>query len=117
MKFLANENFPYPSVQLLLDKGFDVVAITKEMPGISDEEVMAFAKMENRIILTFDKDYGELIYKYGMKEPVSVVFYRYKGTDPEFAGTFLIDLLSESTVSLDNTFTVIDEKNIRQRKY
>lgn len=117
MRFLANENFPSPSILILKENGFDVKAIAGEMPGISDREVLNIAKTENRIILTFDKDYGELIFKYGLENPVSVVFFRYKGDDPNFAGKFLMNLLSDPNVSISNNFTVIEQNSIRQRKY
>ena len=56
--FLANENFPKPSIYLLREKGVSVRSISEEMPGISDENVSSIAKFEGIIILTFDKDYG-----------------------------------------------------------
>lgn len=62
MRFLANENFPLPSVRLLRSAGHDVLSITEESPGISDDRILARAVAEERIILTFDRDYGELIY-------------------------------------------------------
>ncbi len=69
--FLANENFPKPSPLLLREKGFVVKSIQEDFPGISDPEVMKITTRENLIILTFDSDYGELIFKYakeGRKE-------------------------------------------------
>lgn len=62
MRFLANENFPLPSVRLLRSAGHDVLSITEESPGISDDRILTRAVAEERIILTFDRDYGELIY-------------------------------------------------------
>lgn len=58
MRFLANENFPDPSILLLRDAGHDVRSIRTDHPGISDQQVIAFAQAEDRIIITFDKDYG-----------------------------------------------------------
>ena len=75
------------------------------------------AKEESRTILTFDKDYGELIFKYGMASPPTVIFFRYKGVLPGFAGEFLLKMLTEKLISLENNFTVIEEQNIRQRQY
>lgn len=66
MKFLANENFPYPSVIELRQAGYDVKSILDISPSISDEEIMQIAINENRTILTFDRDYGELIFKMGI---------------------------------------------------
>lgn len=64
MKFLANENFPRPSTIILRDKGFNIKSIQEYSPGITDEEVIQIALELDLIILTFDRDYGELIFKY-----------------------------------------------------
>ncbi len=61
--FLANENIPLKSIKILREKGYDVKAIIEKFPGISDKEVLKIAKNENRIILTFDRDYGKLLFK------------------------------------------------------
>ena len=76
MRFLANENFPLPSVRLLRSAGHDVLSITEESPGISDDRILARAVAEERIILTFDRDYGELIYRVGMVA-AAVLLLRY----------------------------------------
>lgn len=69
------------------------------------------------IILTFDRDYGELIFRYANDNPPSVVFFREKGNTPEFAAVSLITLLANPDVTLIGAFTVIENKNVRQRFY
>jgi hypothetical protein len=69
------------------------------------------------IILTFDGDYGELIFKYAVENPPSVIYFRDKGDNPEFAGLVLHDLLNQAKINFSSAFTVIEEKNIRQRFY
>lgn len=115
--FLANENFPRPSIILLRQNGFEIKSIQEEFPGISDDLVINMASEMDLIILTFDSDYGELIFKYAISDPPAVVYFRDKGSDPLFAGRLLIGLLSKNEVSLFNSFTVVEEKNIRQRVY
>lgn len=63
MKLLADENIPYSVVSKLADGGYDILWIRTESPGISDIDVMKFACVEKRIILTYDKDFGELAVK------------------------------------------------------
>ena len=63
MRFLADENFPLPSVELLSGNGHDVVAVARQSPGASDEEILGRAAREGRILLTFDRDFGSLIYR------------------------------------------------------
>ena len=115
--YLANENFPRPSIQLLRNNGLIVESIQENSPGISDEEVMITAVKNNLIILTLDSDYGELIYKYAANNPPAVIYFRDKGSDPFFAGRLLLLALLNTGLNFYNAFTVIEEKNIRQRFY
>jgi predicted nuclease of predicted toxin-antitoxin system len=115
MRFLANENFPYPSILLLRTSGFEVVSIMEEMSGIRDEEVLEKAVKEQLIILTFDRDYGELLFRYKRNPPPAVVYFRTKGQAPEDAGHILLSKIT-SGILLDNHFTVIEETGVRQRK-
>jgi len=117
MKFLANENYPFPSVKILRAKGYDVTFIMEFAQGISDKEVIEIASKEDRIILTFDRDYGELIFRYGLNKPPSVVYFRDKGKNPKSAANQLLNVIQKQEINIENTFTDIESKNIRQRKY
>ena len=112
MKFLANENFPTPSFQIISDAGFDIKSVADLRPSISDEEVVKWAKEEDRVILTFDKDYGEIVFRY--KIICAVIFFRDKGDNPLFAGLKLLEIIKE--ISMEGCFTVIDKNGIRQRE-
>ena len=61
MQFLANEDVPMASIRRLRAAGYDVASIIEDSPGVKDESVLSRAHAEQRIILTFDRDYGELI--------------------------------------------------------
>jgi predicted nuclease of predicted toxin-antitoxin system len=76
MKLLANENFPLRSVLYLRSKGYDITSIGTDNPSIQDHVVMAIAMREERTILTFDRDYGELIFKYNYKPKAGVIYLR-----------------------------------------
>lgn len=82
MKLLANENFPLTSAKYLKSLGFDVISIGVDNPGISDEEVMKIAIREERTILTFDSDYGELIFKYNYQPLAAVIYLRFLPKSP-----------------------------------
>jgi predicted nuclease of predicted toxin-antitoxin system len=60
VRFLANENFPDAAVAALEAAGHDVVWVRSVAPGASDADVPAWAAREERTIVTFDKDFGEL---------------------------------------------------------
>ena len=61
MRFLANENFPADAVTQLKAAGHDIVWVRTAAPGMKDEDVLAWAAREARIVLTFDKDFGGLL--------------------------------------------------------
>lgn len=117
MQFLANENFPLPSIVLLRKAGYSVSSVAELFPGLSDREVIKKAQEGNFVILTFDKDYGELLFKYGNERPPGVVFFRYKGESPDEVGSLLKSLLGSQKLKLRGHFTVIEKEGVRQRAY
>ena len=117
MKFLANQNFPRPSIIAIRERGYEVVSVSEKYPGITDESIISIASQHDLIILTFDKDYGEIIFKYSKVNPPAVVFFREKGDSPQFAGQTLLSILHSSSIRIVNCFTVIEKDRIRQRQY
>jgi predicted nuclease of predicted toxin-antitoxin system len=115
MQFLANENFPLLSVRILRDIGLNIASIMEDSPGIKDPEVLERAVSENRIILTFDRDYGELIFRLSLPKPIGVIYFRYQPRTPEEPAHHLIDLLNEKNLVLEKMFTVLDRNKLRQR--
>lgn len=65
MRFLADENVPLPSVDALRAAGHDVASISRESPGAPDPRVLERAQQEARLLITFDRDFGELIFARG----------------------------------------------------
>lgn len=99
------------------DEGHDVKSVQEHSPGISDKAVIQLAKADDRIILTFDKDDGEIIFRHGLPHPPAVVFFREKGAEPFFAGRILLALLQAGEVRFKNAYTVVEKDNVRQRIY
>lgn len=73
---LANENFPVPAIRKLRAAGVDVVAVIEIMPSVSDRELMAYARPEQRWIVTFDRDYGDLVFREGLLPTPAILFFR-----------------------------------------
>lgn len=114
--FLANENFPAPSIALIRAAGFSVKSIREESPGIADEDVLRMAAANALIILTFDKDYGEIIFRHGLPAPPSVIFFRAKGANPEWSAQRLLKILLSGR-QFNSSFTIVEEESVRQRMY
>lgn len=115
MKFLANENFPRASFRILRAEGLDIEHIGETNPSVSDEEVMKMALQEERIIITFDNDYGELVFKRRMPA-AGVIFLRIQDFPPELPAELIKNLLSIKEISVKGFFTVLEEGKLRQRK-
>jgi predicted nuclease of predicted toxin-antitoxin system len=99
---------------LLRRAGHDVVSITEESLGISDDRILARAVAEERIILTFDRDYGELIYRIGLAA-AAVLLLRYEPRTPQEPAHHILRLLQIPGLIIDNRFTVADREQVRQR--
>lgn len=117
LKFLANENIPFDSVMYLRMRGFDILSIGSDYAGISDEEVMRISIKEERVIITYDSDYGELIFKHGYKPRAGVVFIRNQPIDSSEAGKTIERLLISKKLSFHDCLTVVDLNSIRQRRF
>ena len=76
MNFLANENFPRDAVDALRALGHDVAWVRTDAPGSTDPQVLARAVAEARILLTFDKDFGDLAFLAGLPTGCGIVLFR-----------------------------------------
>ena len=115
MKFLADENFPLPSIRLLSAAGHDVFAVALESSGVSDETVLSRAVRERRILLTFDRDYGSLLYLRELQPPEGVVYFRFVPSSPEEPAEYLLSFLEQFGSSLLGMLTVAERERVRQR--
>ena len=114
MQFLANENVPIASIHRLRAASYDVASIIEDSPGAKDESVLARAHTEQRIILTFDRDYGELIYRRRLPTPPGVTYFRFAPTTPEEPAERFIELLEVGHITLEGQFTVLGRSWVRQ---
>lgn len=116
MKFLADENVPLRSAELISESGHDVLHVISVQQGISDKEVMKLALKENRILITFDRDFGEEVFKNNVLGCAGVILLRFSPSFPEEAYEIINDVISNPEISLSGMFTVIERDYIRQRK-
>jgi hypothetical protein len=114
MRFLANENFPGPAVAALQAAGHDVVWVRTAKPGASDPDVLAWAAREERVLLTFDKEFGELASKSALPPKCGVVLVRTPMPKPGDSGRRLADLIMVRT-DWPGYFSVIEPGRVRMR--
>jgi hypothetical protein len=114
MRFLANENFPGVSVNSLEGAGHDVVWVRTAAPGATDPDVLAWAAREERILLTFDKDFGELARASPLPRTCGVVLLRMPMPRPCDVGKRLADLITARD-DWAGHFSVIEPGRVRMR--
>ncbi len=115
MKFLANENFPLDAVEALREKGNEVAWIRADSPGVDDQTVLKRAVTENRILLTFDKDFGELAFRSKLPATSGIVLFRFTIRSPQVAVKRVTTAIA-SRQDWAGHFAVIDDFQIRMRK-
>ncbi len=115
MRFLADENFPLRSVGLLVAAGHDVAAVILESPGIPDEQVLSRAVREDRVLLTFDRDHGRLLYRTDAPVPTGVVYFRFDPAYPEEPAEYALNILEQTGHNLSGSFIVVGRDRARRR--
>jgi predicted nuclease of predicted toxin-antitoxin system len=75
-RLLADENIPRPAVTALRAAGHDILAIQEDAPGAADEDVLAIARAQSRILLTFDLDMGQLVFERRLGAPAGIIVFR-----------------------------------------
>jgi hypothetical protein len=114
MRFLANENFPGPAVAVLQAAGYDVAWVRALKPGASDRDVLDWATREKRVLLTFDKGFGELASRASLPAGCGVVLLRIPMPKPEYAGQRLAELIMSRSDGADH-FSVLGPGRVRMR--
>lgn len=112
MRLLANENFPGEAVAALRRRGHDVVWVRTDAPGSPDRQVLAKAMAEQRVLTTFDKDFGELAYHAGLPASCGVVLFRITPSSPSFVVQVVVAAL-ESRHDWIGHFSVVEEHRVR----
>ena len=101
-------------VDLLRVEGHDVLWVLTAFGGAADEIVLSRATAEGRILLTFDKDFGELAFRYGLPSTCGVILVRFMLGSPEEFSHRIIRIL-ESRVDWSGIFAVVEPGRVRIR--
>lgn len=112
MRLLANENFPLDAVAALREAGHDVAWIREDSRGTSDAKILLRAQEENRIVVTFDKDFGELAFRSRLPAQSGVILFRITPKSPQHIAQAAVQALA----SRDNWighFSVVEDNRIR----
>lgn len=113
--FLADENFDLRLVDMIRKLEHKVHTIVELNSGIADDEVLQIANDLNAIILTEDKDFGELTYRLH-KNSCGVVLLRLNGVSIYDKIKILEEVIKNNLNDLRNSFTVINKTKVRINK-
>ncbi|WP_159726637.1 DUF5615 family PIN-like protein [Methylosinus sp. Ce-a6] len=114
MRFLADENFPGAAVSALRAAGHDVSWVSERSPGAKDTDVLVMAEDEERILLTFDKDFGELAWSAGLSAACGIMLFRLPTPPPATIGNVLLARIEERS-DWAGHFSVIETGRVRMR--
>jgi predicted nuclease of predicted toxin-antitoxin system len=114
VQFLANENFPFDAVEAVRRIGHDVVWVRTDAPGSKDRDILSRAQSELRILLTFDKDFGELAFHFGLPATCGIVLLRLQASSSAVLANWVVTAL-QSRADWAGQFSVVEAGRIRMR--
>jgi predicted nuclease of predicted toxin-antitoxin system len=112
VRFLADESCDFSVVRALRTAGHDVLAVAELASGSDDAMVMDLAFREQRILLTEDKDFGQLVFAHSHQSS-GVIFIRYPANARQALPEAVVALAAETQTPLTGSFVVISPGRIR----
>ena len=114
LKFLADVNVEKTLVDFLREHDFDIIWIPDYDCTLIDEDLLKFANKEKRILITNDKDFGELVFQQ-RKLSSGIILIRVKGQEVNKKLRYLKKLVRFYKDKIKNHFVVISDRRIRIR--
>jgi predicted nuclease of predicted toxin-antitoxin system len=115
MNILADESVDGMIVRGLRAAGHDVDAIAELDPGVSDDVVLQRAADAGRILVTADKDFGELVYRM-RRAHAGVILLRLAGLTSGERSSLVVEVFRTRAAELPGAFVVIDLDSVRVRR-
>ena len=114
MKFLADESIDRQIVERLRQEGHTVLYVAEMEPGLADDAVLETASRERIVLLTADKDFGDLVFRL-KRLSAGVVLIRLAGLTPDKKASIVTSVISKHSQELVKAFTMITPTGIRIR--
>lgn len=115
MYLLADEGVERQIVERLRLDGHTVAYIAEMSPGIDDEIILAQANDEQALLITLDKDFGELVFRQQLLYE-GVVLLRLEGLSNEAKAAVVASILKNRGTEMSSAFSVITPGNLRIRQ-
>jgi predicted nuclease of predicted toxin-antitoxin system len=114
VRWLVDECVDYELVERLRAAGHDVSYVLEITPRARDAEVIGRADAENRLLLTEDKDFGELVFHQARRVP-GIVLLRINPSMRSLKWARIQSAIASFGASLLGRYTVIEEARMRSR--
>lgn len=101
-------------IRALRDRGHDVLSVKESLRGTSDQQILAHAQAGQRVVVTHDKDFGELAFRCGLPAGSGIILFRLSGADPETDNRRVLEVL-DSSVDWTGHFAVAADDRVRIR--
>jgi predicted nuclease of predicted toxin-antitoxin system len=95
--------------------GHDVLWIRDAHRGMSDETILEMSVRESRVLVTFDKDFGELAFKAKLSADCGIVLFRIRKQSPDILAK-RVSAFIDSRNDRVGHFAVIEEDRIRMTR-
>ncbi|MEM1544290.1 MAG: DUF5615 family PIN-like protein [Candidatus Bathyarchaeia archaeon] len=115
MRFLADESVERKVGERLQQEGFDVIFVADVVAGLPDEAVLAIARMQCAVLITADKDFGELIFRRRLPHR-GVLLLRLSGMSSNQKAEIVCQVVKEHMAELQDAFVVVSKEGVRIRK-
>ena len=115
LKFLVDVGVGKKVEEYLLGKSYDTKAVRSIDQRMPDQEIIRLAALENRIVITMDKDFGELVYHSGM-DHCGILLLRLEDASGSEKRQVIDEILTKHADNIKNNFCVYQNKKFRFRK-
>ncbi|MDB6058663.1 MAG: hypothetical protein JWO95_2507 [Verrucomicrobiales bacterium] len=115
MTLIADESVDYPIIARLRQDGFEIVAIAEISPAVPDDFILEKARTQKLLLLTGDKDFGELVFREKLVSE-GVVLVRLSGLKPETKAELVSTNFRQHANEFIGNFSVISPGMLRVRK-
>ncbi len=113
MKFIVDECIGPSLANWLKQNNYDAISVYDSLQSSNDKVVLEHAVKEQRILITCDKDFGEMIFRNKMKH-AGIILLRLMNDQPQNLINEIQKVLNEySEQDLSNNFVVVTEKTVR----
>ena len=116
MRIVADESVDGQIVARLRTDRHDVLYVAELDPGIEDENVLALSRQSNAVLLTADKDFGELIFRQQLLHS-GVLLVRLAGFKPDIKAELIAAAFNQHGEELAAGFGVLSKSALRLRKH